>query len=289
MAKGLSLHIGLNLVDPNHYSGWDGQLFGCEPDANAMEALAKSVGYETRKLLTKQATRSAVQAALSGVAKELSAGDIFLLTFSGHGGQVPDLQGEETDGMDETWCLYDAQIVDDELSECYAEFADGVRIVVLSDSCHSGTVSRAPINRSLSESGLRSAREPAAVDPTIRFRNMPIDVALRVFHDNPDTYIPIVEGLPAESERRPVSASVRLISACQDNQLAADGAFNGLFTGTLLQVWRRGAFQGDYAKFHRAILDRLPSTQSPNHIVVGKQDLEFNRQHPFSIAGASIF
>ena len=34
MAKGISLNIGLNSVDPNHYGGWDGQLAGCENDAN---------------------------------------------------------------------------------------------------------------------------------------------------------------------------------------------------------------------------------------------------------------
>ena len=28
MATGLSLHIGLNGVDPKHYAGWDGELRG---------------------------------------------------------------------------------------------------------------------------------------------------------------------------------------------------------------------------------------------------------------------
>ena len=41
-AKGISLHLGLNVVDPDHYGGWDGALKACEADANAMEALAKA-------------------------------------------------------------------------------------------------------------------------------------------------------------------------------------------------------------------------------------------------------
>ena len=47
MPKGLSLHIGLNFVDPNHYQGWDGQLAACEFDAKDMSALAKKKGFKT--------------------------------------------------------------------------------------------------------------------------------------------------------------------------------------------------------------------------------------------------
>jgi hypothetical protein len=39
MARGVSLHIGLNRVDPAHYDGWDGTLNACEFDANAMRAI----------------------------------------------------------------------------------------------------------------------------------------------------------------------------------------------------------------------------------------------------------
>jgi hypothetical protein len=54
MPIGASLHIGLNAVDPKHYSGWDGQLTACEFDANDMQALAKSQGFtKVTKRLTK--------------------------------------------------------------------------------------------------------------------------------------------------------------------------------------------------------------------------------------------
>ncbi|WP_304522155.1 hypothetical protein [Bacillus toyonensis] len=46
-----------------------------------------------------------------------------------------------------------------------------------------------------------------------------------------------------------LKCSAKLISGCQDNQTSADGAFNGLFTGTLLQVWKRGVFKGNYKTF----------------------------------------
>ena len=53
MAKGISLNIGLNSVDPNHYGGWDGQLAGCENDANDMAKIARASNFDVKKLLTK--------------------------------------------------------------------------------------------------------------------------------------------------------------------------------------------------------------------------------------------
>ena len=46
MAQGISVHIGLNRVDPAQYEGWDGQLAACEADAKDMEALAKAQGFK---------------------------------------------------------------------------------------------------------------------------------------------------------------------------------------------------------------------------------------------------
>src|SRR6187397_378801 len=143
MAQGLSLHIGLNSVNPKHYAGWSGKLTACEADANDMASIAGSRKFASKKLLTKKATRSAVKSAIAAAAKKLKSGDIFFITYSGHGGQLPDQNGDEDDGLDETWCLYDGELVDDELFAAWANFRSGVRILVLSDSCHSGTVARA--------------------------------------------------------------------------------------------------------------------------------------------------
>ena len=47
MARGVSIHLGLNTVDPSHYDGWDGALTACEFDANDMESIAGSRGFTT--------------------------------------------------------------------------------------------------------------------------------------------------------------------------------------------------------------------------------------------------
>lgn len=283
MPKGFSLHLGLNQVNPAHYQDgdgrpWDGALNACEADARDMEALAKKRKFKTRRLLlTAEATADAVIASLREAARALSSGDLFLLTYSGHGGQVPDLNHDEEvlpsgqqDRMDETWVLYDRQLVDDELYTLWATFKAGVRILVLSDSCHSGTVVRA-LPPSL-----------MGLPPGSRFRRMPAPVAERTFKAHRKLYADVQAANPT-AEKSVVKASVLLISGCQDNQFSLDGDRNGLFTGTLKQVWNNGKFKGTYRAFRDQIVARMPETQTPNYFVVGKPNPRFEAQRPFAI------
>ena len=122
MSRGLSLHIGLNAVDPARYDGWDGQLAGCENDVASMQQIASSLGYETHQLLTRQATRAAVLDAITKAAATLKKDDIFLLTYSGHGGQINDFSSYEPDGLNETWVLFERQLLDDELYVAWSMF-----------------------------------------------------------------------------------------------------------------------------------------------------------------------
>src|SRR5438105_1203282 len=127
MARGLALHIGVNQLDWGHYGGPEQPpLESAEYDAMAMMELARKAGFDVADLLLSEgATRAAVIESILWAAGELSSRDILLLTFAGHGGRVPDTNCDEDDGYDETWCLYDGQIVDDELYALWAEFAPG--------------------------------------------------------------------------------------------------------------------------------------------------------------------
>jgi hypothetical protein len=272
MGKGISLHIGLNSVDPQRYEGWSGPLNACEADANDMADLAQAGSFSFTKLLTRQATREAVLNGIGDAAKNLKSGDIFFLTYSGHGGQAPDLNNEEPDGMDETWCLYDGQLIDDELYSSWGAFASGVRIFLLSDSCHSGTVSKAIHYREKLRSGL----------PPV-YRAMPDEVALRVYQNNKSFYDPILKNRNLSEALSAVKASVLLISGCQDNQLSMDGTFNGLFTGTLKTVWNGGTFGGSYRRFHTAIGSKMPPDQTPKLSLVGASNPAFIAQKPLTL------
>lgn len=291
LRQALSLHIGLNEVDPGHYAGWRGELAACEYDAEDMETIARSCGFTATRLTTPAATRTAVVDAIQDAAGQLKAGDIFLVSYSGHGGQVPDFNADEEDALDETWCLYDGQLIDDELYALWADFQEGVRILVVSDSCHSGSVIKqmaeagsSPVLHAVDDDGY-------VCDPQgNRARVMPYRQSVKVFRQNRDFYEALGRSIAradvsllARELVRPVAATVRLLSGCQDNQYSYDGFDNGQFTGALLAVWNEGRFQGDYDAFHKAILKRMPAIQTPNHWQVGQPNAAYDGQKPFAV------
>jgi hypothetical protein len=288
-AKAVSIHIGLNSVDPKHYAGWSGDLVACEFDANDMAAIAHAAGMKSTLLLTKKATRKNVLAAVRAASKTLKSDDLLFVTYSGHGGQIDDVSGEEEDKKDETWCLYDGELIDDEVFLELSRIAADVRVLVLSDSCHSGTMTR--------------ARVPE-VNPPGRSKMMPPSVAMRTYLEHQAFYDKlqrdVAEAAGKASAPTPDSAlarvavskrltaianqckaSVILISGCQDNQTSMDGDHNGAFTEQLLRVWNRGAFKGNYARFHAAIKARMPRTQVPNLFTLGPVG-KFLIERPFT-------
>jgi hypothetical protein len=233
-----------------------------------------------------------VLAAVRAAAKALKAGDLFFVSYSGHGGQVPDVTGEEPDGKDETWCLYDGELIDDEVYLELSRFAEGVRILVLSDSCHSGSVTR----DRLPDVGARAVG---------RSKMMPPAVAMRTYRDHQPFYDKLQRDVAAVSGTRAgadpdaalaalafrprltaiaaeCKASVILISGCQDNQTSMDGDHNGAFTEQLLRVWAHGAYKGNYAKFHAAIKAGMDATQTPNFFTLGPVT-GFVKQSPFTV------
>ena len=136
----IAICVGLNGVDPAHYNNWPGTLNACEADVQTMTSIASSAGFKkVVPLLTAAATRNRFLSEMRAAASVLVSGDIFMVSYSGHGGQLPDLNGDEDDGMDETWCLYDGELVDDEMYAALQAFKSGVRVIAFADSCHSGT------------------------------------------------------------------------------------------------------------------------------------------------------
>jgi hypothetical protein len=294
--KGMSLHVGLDAVDPNHYAGWSGPLFACEYDANDMAAIAASRAMMSSMLLTRDATRANVRKGIRAAAKALNAGDLFFLTYSGHGGQVDDVTNDEADSIDETWCLFDGQLIDDELYLELNRFRKGVRILVLSDSCHSGTVTRAFLPFEGSENGRRT-------------KHLPPDVARETYRTNKRFYDTLQLKVQQEGGRertgepdvprtellvnprlRAVASKFNpmliLVSGCQDNQTSMDGDRNGAFTERLKAVWKNGAFTDDYARFHARIKSGMPPSQTPNLFVLGDATA-FLRQRPFDVVPKS--
>jgi hypothetical protein len=299
--RGIALTIGLNRVSTDHY-GSAMPLRGCVNDARDIFAIARGQQFECfEPLLDDKATRAEVITSIRQAANELQPGDLFLLHYSGHGASIRDQNQDEPDGRDETWCLYDGMMIDDELALLWGEFRPGVRIVVLSDSCHSGTVTR---GRAFQDAvkrgdvggghGKRGVLEDggAADAEGLTFRYISDDEADRTVDRNRDFYAKVLADAKAGNDEKepvvgegeePAGPSVLLISGCQDNQLSGDLASNGVFTSAVKRIWDDGKFAGSWRTFHAAIVRIMPSTQTPNFYPTGVFDPALWALSPFTI------
>lgn len=129
-----------------------GDLLGAEADALRMKAVLTD-RWDVREentllLLSRDATKSAIHDAITGwLAQRAGPGDLAIFYFAGHGAQVYDLDGDEPDALDETLAPADVQqlsSVNDIRDDEFRIWLSTVRtdIVVILDSCHSGTATR---------------------------------------------------------------------------------------------------------------------------------------------------
>jgi len=280
MPHAISIHLGLNAVDPQAYGGWAGLLRGCENDARAMQELADARGFTSRLLLGADATHRNLLAAMERAAAELAAGDLLLLTYSGHGAPLPDHSGDEPDQKDEAWCLHDGFLLDDEIHHRLCAFAAGVRVLVVSDSCFSGSVIRDDQTKRPAARGRRPAvlRNGSAAP---RDRRAPGARMRAVWRANAGEYEARKAAVAATHAVEP-AASVILLAACDERQTAQDGDVHGLFTEALLAIWNGGAFAGGHDAFLAAIGIRVGAVQTPTLFRVGAADPAFLAARPFT-------
>lgn len=294
MPKGISVHVGLNHVDPMLYNGWDGALAGCIDDAHDMASLAAMEGYRTQILVDRKATAPAVLSAVRAAGGKLRPGDVFLLTFAGHGGQVPDVvSGDDTpSGFDETWVCWDRQLLDDEMHAALASFPRDVRVIVVADASHCGTLTRSRLAASppvRTPDGARRARiMPAAVsDADVVRRRGTYQRVRRTARAEMHRTMALQRTLTRRQARlrKPtscLSARVALLVASHDNQVAYDGPGNGAFTAALLAIWDNGRYDGTLPQFASAIRARL-SMQTPGYTTAGRGGNGWEASRPFTV------
>lgn len=260
MAK-RALCIGIN-----NYPGTDMDLQGCVNDASDWKATLESRGYTVSTLLDNQATKAAMVAAMQSLIGSAVKGDSLVITYSGHGTYQPDTDGDEADGLDEGLCPYDIQtngaaLVDDEIRAIFSARKPGVRLLLISDSCHSGTVTRAAKN------------EPEVDAPKPRFLpmgNWLPDSKLPRNHTGgrvstvipPSTASPLFGGfLKQEGDL--------LFAGCKEgpNNYSYDasigGRYHGAFTYYALKTLKTLPQGATYAQWHQAICKYLPSASYP--------------------------
>jgi hypothetical protein len=236
-------------------------LPNCVNDAKDMIALLRQNGVPQSQLVLmtdKQCERKAMLDALADLAKRSKAGDEVMVYFSGHGSHKKDENGDEADGADETWVTVDLdQILDDELEAAFAKIPGTV--YVISDSCHSGTVSK-DIQLDRSDSigkDFGKYLSPVAISKARGNEGgfVPRDVAVerRQRQESQNA-----QG-GACSPECGIATQVRLFSSCSDHEVsnASGRERNSAFTGQLLAVLTEANGPMQFGHVHQQVTVRL--------------------------------
>ena len=243
----------------NDYPGVDSDLAGCVNDARDWAKVLKERGFAVRTLIDKQATGTAMVEAMADLVSGATPGDTVVVQYSGHGSYVPDEDGDEPDGTDECLCPYDIRskgpITDDELFDLFSAKAQGVKAVMIADSCHSGTVSRfAPVVTPPPIKGRRASRDMVRFLPPAAFLSRQDTLKLGIRR-------------AARRSSPPGRYAALLIAGCQDTEYSYDAHFNGrsngAFTFVALQCLARLSTRATYRDWFKAIRKVLPSQQYP--------------------------
>jgi metacaspase-1 len=212
------------LIGINDYQ--ESPLRGCINDvvdfANLLVERAGFARNEVSLLTDGRATRSAILEHLRDLVRSVRPGDRALLHFSGHGVQLPSAEGSgEEDGLDEAICPSDYSwddlgsfVRDKDFRRELANLPGDVAFVWVSDSCHSGTLTR--------------VARPGSQEHHARTLTPPPDLAWRL-----DT----LRSRRAKSQRGMRAAVDELplafIAGCQADKTADDAVFDGRPNGAL--------------------------------------------------------
>lgn len=169
-------------------------------------------------------TRNAMQAKFAAFLLELQPGDMAVVWYSGHGVLLPD--------GDNAWVPLDFQragYIDEQWMRAnLAAVPAGVRVLIGSDACHSGTTFdlKFDVEPLLSRSIPKSYRSVLQTKPAQRRRPM---VHKDVDLDLTRSY----EMIDAWPHRDELPATIVVVSACKDDELAVEGFEEGEFQGAM--------------------------------------------------------
>jgi len=224
-------------VGINNYPGVLNDLKGCVNDANDWAELLTEFDFDVSVLLDEQGTRENMKSALRNLVASLNAGDYGVFTYSGHGTYNRDTSGDEPDSYDEALYVYDGIVLDDELREILDDLNPQASLVFVSDSCYSGTVTR------------------AVEDDTLYARPRFVPVL------GYDPLIPVKTRLLAEADMLEL-----LLTGCSDSELSYDAYINGRYNGAMSRYAIdaiRANRQATFDEFYALLQQALPSQDYP--------------------------
>ena len=122
------------------------QLNGCINDVNNIKSMIKNIGFNNINVLTDETdtppNKINILTELTNLLNNSNSNDLLFFSYSGHGSQVVDRNGDETDGLDEVMVPSDFNVItDDELKTVIQTYLKpNVTLFALFDCCNSGTV-----------------------------------------------------------------------------------------------------------------------------------------------------
>lgn len=255
MPRGISLHVGINEYSSAFPHAQ--KLKGCVNDATEMQGIAVAKGFEQcDKLLGSDATYIRVTTKIRAAAAQLQPDDIFFFSFAGHGFQAIDQPPhlDESDLLDETLLLFDAELYDDVLrKELWPLFQPGVRILMVADSCHSGTAHAAPAPPDDNVGGGSYMEDFPVISGGARVRSIGRGTAFQHHAEYGEFYRRTLLPLSAAAT---INANILALPACADSKTTADGDRNGAYTNAMLEVLRGDPL--DYKILVEGIKAKLP-------------------------------
>ena len=255
MAK-KALCIGINDYP---YEGSD--LNGCVNDARAWaDLLISHFDFnrdDVKLLIDAQATKAETLTGLQSLLANAKSGDTLVFTNSSHGTYVADTSGDE-ETYDEALCPYDCAnnlLVDDELRELFANLVKDIRLTVISDSCFSGTVTRAAVAEIIPGLKTPDDRRVRFLSPALRG-----DTVL----ENPWKAKPKGEVKYPESQMKEV-----LLTGCSDKEYSYDAMIGGRYHGAMsyfaLQAIRQANFTPTWQQMYTQLSNTIDSAGYPQH------------------------
>lgn len=243
-------------VGINDYPYENNDLNGCVNDAKAWaDLLINHYGFaqsDVRIILDSQATKANIMDALKNLLTGAQPGEVLVFTNSSHGTYVADKDGDEK-LYDEAICPYDCAnnlIIDDELRNMFADLPKGVSLSVISDSCFSGTVTRA----------VPELKTPD--DRRIRFLNPA--VIGRSELRNIQEAKPKGKTIYKQSKMKDV-----LLSGCTDKEYSYDamigGKYHGAMTYFALKAIEDSNYKISYRKLQKKLLKLLDDAGYNQH------------------------
>jgi len=240
-----SLHIGIN-----NYPGTANDLRGCVNDAKNWEKLLSSrYGFSTTTLLDSKATHKNVVKEIKKIVELAEKGSHIVITFSGHGTNVKD-QGEldEQDKRDECICLSDSLLIDDDIRSMLNGLDKDARLTFISDSCHSGTITRSFLNTLYDKDAPKPRYMPPS-DDELNFSIAPRSVSKKLMY-------------PQEGQNHITISGCSPVEFSYDARLGSPQSFQGAMSANAIAILKKNP-NCTYNEFFKALRSKLPSKKYP--------------------------